>query len=633
METTNVKFLTSSLRYVAWRFANFSLYQTKELEKKIKVNLPFSAVDLKQWLKAAKEGRDKRFLSQKNNLRKCPCCGSNKSQFIFYSFDNYPYNECLECGTWFITQIINFSFFLKKKCATKLASKNFEKRKSEENFLNDQNRFENLFKKLVKTLDESTSSINYLDVGCGTGNSLLTASKIGFRATGLEADPLCLEFCRSRHLSVVNRWKDLVGQTFDLISFWETLEHLANPLAVLRACHKKLSTSGVLALTIPNLDCPMVKTFRQGCPWVSGGMDSPGHLNLFGRKQLEKLLQRAGFSLLFLDGIYGSAVFELCAYFQGKYRGVQEIIAKGGEVEISFPCSLYEALNNIGPSFTNLERSFLLSPILFALACRAGEEEKLHAGIQKVTQEREREIRETAGEMEPLLWAALQEEPFFRNQLKTLGDAQVKTTQLFVATQAELNKRDEMLKLQESERIRLVKMTEAKEDEKQSLNQLLQEKEKNLKSLLLKINKLQDEAQALHKKTESERKEKNRLLEFLEQSAAEIQNLRTAMEKIQSDLQRKEKKLEEEHVHVNNLRALREYLTEVGISGGEDALRTAKTTLQFLKSIRLVLMVANPVVFFAADKLIRQISAVIREFEERAQSRIRDIYAEKERTP
>ncbi|MBU6149417.1 MAG: methyltransferase domain-containing protein [Verrucomicrobia bacterium] len=341
---------------------------------------------------------------------------------MFYSFDYYPYNECLLCGTWFISEKINFSFFLNNKLAKTLALKNFEKRKSEENLLNDHIRFHKLFERLIKILDGTTQGVNYLDVGCGTGNSLLAASKIGFKATGLEADPMCLEFCRTRHLSIVNRWRALAGQTFNLISFWETLEHLANPLAALRACHKILSTSGVLALTIPNLDCPMVKTFRQGCPWVSGGMDSPGHLNLFGRNQLKKLLQRAGFSLLFLDGFYGSAVFELCAYFQGKYRGVQEIIANGGDVEISFPFSLYEILNNIGPSYVNLERSFLLSPILFAVACRAGEEEHFHAGVQKVTQDRELEIRKDAGAIEPILWAALQEEPFFSNQLKTLGN-------------------------------------------------------------------------------------------------------------------------------------------------------------------------------------------------------------------
>ncbi|MBU6149418.1 MAG: hypothetical protein KGQ54_04410 [Verrucomicrobia bacterium] len=144
------------------------------------------------------------------------------------------------------------------------------------------------------------------------------------------------------------------------------------------------------------------------------------------------------------------------------------------------------------------------------------------------------------------------------------------TTQRFAATQARVSRPDELLKLQESEQIRLVEIVETRQDE-------------------------------------------NR--------------------KLLAELKESEQRLAEQKSRVGNLLRERGSLLEMGVSSAEDALRKAKTTCRFLKSIRIVLIVSNPVVFFAADKLIQKISAAIGEFEERAQSRFRDLHNKKERTP
>jgi SAM-dependent methyltransferase len=81
---------------------------------------------------------------------------------------------------------------------------------------------------------------------------------------------------------------------FNVITLWDVLEHLPDPKAALKKCHKLLVPDGLLIFSIPNL-----KSFDRylfGQIWI--GWDAPRHFNMFSEVTIKRLFELTGFELL-----------------------------------------------------------------------------------------------------------------------------------------------------------------------------------------------------------------------------------------------------------------------------------------------------------------------------------------------
>ena len=72
------------------------------------------------------------------------------------------------------------------------------------------------------------------------------------------------------------------------------LEHISNPLALLREINKILKPQGVLFVEVPNLDSLEFQLFRE--KW--GYLSAPRHLNHFTTQTLTRILNKAGFRII-----------------------------------------------------------------------------------------------------------------------------------------------------------------------------------------------------------------------------------------------------------------------------------------------------------------------------------------------
>jgi SAM-dependent methyltransferase len=88
-----------------------------------------------------------------------------------------------------------------------------------------------------------------LDIGCGRGEFMTTARDQGWRTAGLEIDPVSAHASQSRDLDV------RVGSIFDtelppgpwtVITLWDVLDHLEDPLGALRLAITELAPGGIL---------------------------------------------------------------------------------------------------------------------------------------------------------------------------------------------------------------------------------------------------------------------------------------------------------------------------------------------------------------------------------------------------
>lgn len=132
-----------------------------------------------------------------------------------------------------------------------------------------------------------------LDVGCGSGLFLLAMQQQGWRVMGLEPNAAAAQFGRDAlHLDV--RTGDIFSldtAVFDLITFWDVLEHTHSPLAVLQHAHQLLKPGGFLALNVPNWGSLERRLFRER--WIA--LDAPRHLYHFTPQSLAAMLAVCGF--------------------------------------------------------------------------------------------------------------------------------------------------------------------------------------------------------------------------------------------------------------------------------------------------------------------------------------------------
>lgn len=136
-----------------------------------------------------------------------------------------------------------------------------------------------------------------LDVGCGSGIFLLAMRERGWEVCGVEPSPEAAEFARTT-LKLPVKTGDIFqigpGLTFDVITFWDVLEHTHSPRDVLLHAHRLLGPKGLLAINVPNWASWERKLFKES--WIA--IDAPRHLYHFTPDTLNSMLQVCGFEVI-----------------------------------------------------------------------------------------------------------------------------------------------------------------------------------------------------------------------------------------------------------------------------------------------------------------------------------------------
>jgi SAM-dependent methyltransferase len=152
-----------------------------------------------------------------------------------------------------------------------------------------------------------------LDFGCGGGEFLERMHWQGWRVTGLDACSDAVERIRSelRLPALLGSLphRSLEPNSFDVITMWQSLEHVHDPREVLRQAYFLLAPSGKLVVAVPNIDSLPFRWF--GRSWV--GLDLPRHLTHFTPQTLRWMLERVGFRVIRMRGIRHSAWLRMSA--------------------------------------------------------------------------------------------------------------------------------------------------------------------------------------------------------------------------------------------------------------------------------------------------------------------------------
>jgi len=139
-----------------------------------------------------------------------------------------------------------------------------------------------------------------LDVGCGSGVLLARMQSLGWEVEGVEVDPGAVEAARKRGVSVrlgtlsSLRFPDA---HFDAVHSAHVIEHVHDPVGLLRECRRVLKPGGNLVFLTPNIDSWGHEVFKDS--WLN--LDPPRHLALFTAAGLRRAAQEAGLRVHRID--------------------------------------------------------------------------------------------------------------------------------------------------------------------------------------------------------------------------------------------------------------------------------------------------------------------------------------------
>jgi 2-polyprenyl-3-methyl-5-hydroxy-6-metoxy-1,4-benzoquinol methylase len=134
-----------------------------------------------------------------------------------------------------------------------------------------------------------------LEVGCGAGARLARLRDRGWDVHGQEVDAVAAEVARQTYnLPVVVAPLESAGfseNSFDAVAANHVIEHVPDPVELLRQSWRLLRPGGDLIIVTPNVDSFLHRHF--GACWRH--LDPPRHLHLFSPKTLRQATERAGF--------------------------------------------------------------------------------------------------------------------------------------------------------------------------------------------------------------------------------------------------------------------------------------------------------------------------------------------------
>jgi 2-polyprenyl-3-methyl-5-hydroxy-6-metoxy-1,4-benzoquinol methylase len=155
------------------------------------------------------------------------------------------------------------------------------------------------FERHLRPLEQMTGPPNrraLLDVGAYTGVFVEIAARHGWEAWGVEPSHWAAEEAQQRDLRVLQgttETADLPEAHFDVVTLWDVIEHLADPLGDLRRINQLLKPDGLLVVHTIDIDSLFARLMGDRWPWL---MEM--HLYYFSRRTLQAMLEKAGFSVL-----------------------------------------------------------------------------------------------------------------------------------------------------------------------------------------------------------------------------------------------------------------------------------------------------------------------------------------------
>lgn len=270
--------------------------------------------------------------------RSCPLCGRDAARGIINK-DGLKIAQCAGCSMVFVNPVLN-SAALEAIYRHEDYSEIMEKLQGDSHEYRKMRFGRERVKNAEKFRDKNLKFRKWLDIGCSTGFVLEAAAEAGWEVTGIELNPYAAEFARKRNIEVID--KDYIqvafgNNAFSEVSLYDVLEHLEDPLQILKKAYNELADNGGLYIYVPNWDS--ASRFLMGYDahfiWPSH------HLNYFTPSTLAEMVKKSGFEVVHVE-TEGLDVFDYIWFLKEKNEpGVSSLERVADRIQFFINSALY----------------------------------------------------------------------------------------------------------------------------------------------------------------------------------------------------------------------------------------------------------------------------------------------------
>jgi 2-polyprenyl-3-methyl-5-hydroxy-6-metoxy-1,4-benzoquinol methylase len=194
-----------------------------------------------------------------------------------------------------------------------------------------------------------------LDVGCAAG-FFLNVAKRDWEASGVELSEYASSYARDHFgVQIFNGMlKDASFRagTFDVVTMWDVIEHLADPISNLKEARRVMKDDGLLVMTTGDAGSMFARICGRG--WHL--YNPTQHLSYFSKETIASLLKRCGFDILKIEK-------------EGNYFTIGYLASS---LAMYYPSILTKAINKAVSPIKSLKICLDLKDIMTVYAVKSG---------------------------------------------------------------------------------------------------------------------------------------------------------------------------------------------------------------------------------------------------------------------
>lgn len=224
----------------------------------------------------------------------CPLCEQDQHSLLL-CVDGYDIVRCADCGFIFVwpppTAASLRAFY---ECEDYFSGD----MRGYANYFNEQQRHRQLAQARLKRIEGWLPQRGtVVDIGCAAGFFIAEAQRRGWQACGVEISSSMAEYARRLTSSPIVESIEALGiaiDSLDVITLWEYIEHVSDPIEQLRRFSSFVRPGGVLALSTPNT-AYWTAVYRPD-RWRE--FKPPAHLGFFTAASIRRALEAAGWEVI-----------------------------------------------------------------------------------------------------------------------------------------------------------------------------------------------------------------------------------------------------------------------------------------------------------------------------------------------
>jgi SAM-dependent methyltransferase len=283
----------------------------------------------------------------------CPLCGSTRRREVYpstippdrlYTLDEYSYDvlpdghhaivRCTDCGLHYACPRDSTDVLAQIYAGGRVAS-----------YLRETKGKLASFRREARFLSQLCGAGGeLLEIGCATGLFLRAAAEVGFSVQGCdpwrEAAAIAQEEFNERVAGNTFNAANYESRHFSVIVLWDSVEHIEDPVRLIRDIHGLLIPGGWLALSTPNFDSLSRLILKSRWQFF----ERP-HLTFFSPSTIARLLRGAGFSDIRIHTKWVTYSLPYLASYLAKWSAesskallrLSRVITSGRDLTITLP--------------------------------------------------------------------------------------------------------------------------------------------------------------------------------------------------------------------------------------------------------------------------------------------------------